>query len=181
MFSKEILAAFFDTYVELWKSERDSLPMAGFDKEWPSPCTREVLGEKASWLPVERQPKGSLAGVGDGFDTIIHPDLDTYFSSYFSDNIKAHFQDKLLELLFAWSEDDFTRLQENLIGHGVAKQRARQDLTFFFALIDDDRFLSIENQSGRVVLEVLGSRKTTVIAESMTDLFAELRPALNAT
>jgi len=49
-------------------------------------------------------------------------------------------------------------LIENLIGHLMAKQKAKLPFTLFFATTDPDSefFLSIENSTGKILLEEPG-------------------------
>lgn len=66
------------------------------------------------------------------------------------------------------------RLIENQLGHALNKLRNKQSLTFFIACTDADYIISIENQSGQVVLERPGYAIEKVLAVSLTDFLDEL-------
>ncbi len=52
------------------------------------------------------------------------------------------------------SHHDFERLQQNLIGHILMKQKLKQAITLFFAVTDeDDIILSVNNNTGEVWAE----------------------------
>ena len=80
------------------------------------------------------------------------------------------------ELLQVWNEEDFERLQQNLIGHLLMKKRLKQAPTLFFALTDEDDFvLSVLNSTGEVVLEQVGRPPQKVISPSLPAFIATLR------
>ena len=74
------------------------------------------------------------------------------FCRYFSHDINATAEQGGLTLLQAWNEEDFDRLQKNLIAHVLMKRRLKQADTLFFALTDEeDLLLSILLETGEVV------------------------------
>ena len=75
------------------------------------------------------------------------------------------------------SEEDFERLQQNLIGHLLMKQRLKQPPTLFFGLTDEDDFiLSVDNASGEVVLEQVGKLPTRCLAPDLATFVDGLTP-----
>ena len=81
-----------------------------------------------------------------------------------------------MALLQVWNQDDFDRLIGNLIGHALAKRRSKSPLTLFFACTDqDDYFLSLDNRSGRVLLEQPGVPPVRQVAENLTEFLQRLR------
>jgi len=80
-------------------------------------------------------------------------------------------------LIQIWSEDDFERLQANLIGHALAKSRAGLDLTAFIACTDEgELMLSVDNASGAVVLENPGEAPVRTVADSLAGFIDTLEP-----
>ena len=59
----------------------------------------------------------------------------------------------------------------------MMKRRLRQPVTLFFALTDDENFiLSVDNETGEVVLEPVGKPATQVIASSLAAFIEGLTP-----
>jgi SecY interacting protein Syd len=109
----------------------------------------------------------------------LHPSIKTYFQCYWSDNLPAKHDLGPLELIQVWNEQDFARLQQNLIGHLLMKRRLKQAETLFFALTDqEDEILSIDNVSGQVVLEQVGLEPKKVIAANIASFILSLEPTL---
>jgi SecY interacting protein Syd len=68
---------------------------------------------------------------------------------------------------------------ENLIGHALAKRRARAPFTVFFACTEPDSelFLSVDNATGEVMLEAPGAKPLRTVAPSLTVFLRGLVPA----
>lgn len=150
------------------------------DEQWPSPCETEVDG-KWQWAPILQKEAGfdgDFSNVGSALNIKIDQQYQTFFSTYFSLNIFAKHKDGDLELLQAWSEDDYARLQQNLIGHLMMKQRLKQAPTLFFAVTDEeDLNLVVNNLTGEVCLEYVGKEPHTVLSRNLATFLAECEPA----
>ena len=84
-----------------------------------------------------------------------------------------------LQLLLPWNQDDMVRLQQNLVGHVLMKRRLDQPETLFFAVTDEEDFiLSVDNQSGEVVLEQVGLLPQEVLAPDLASFLASLEPVV---
>lgn len=138
------------------------------DEEWPSLCivtesinkrTTNSSNEVSHWRPTPQLCPVNFDGLANALGEAIHPDVVTYFSSFWSGSLQAKTREGPLSLIQIWNTEDFDRLIENLIGHLLAKQRAKLPFTIFFATTDPDSelFLSIENSTGRILLEEPGS------------------------
>ena len=91
--------------------------------------------------------------------------------------MQAMFDRQSITLLQVWSEDDFVRVQENLIGHLVMKRRLKQTPTLFIATTDSDLdVVSLCNLSGEVVLEKLGTPQRKVLAPDIQTFLNILQP-----
>ena len=91
-----------------------------------------------------------------------------------SASLPVRYLDNDLELLQLWNEQDFEHLLANLIGHALEKRRIRQPLTLFFAFVDDDRLLTLDNQTGVVFLETLGQRQPLEVCPSLAEFLGQL-------
>lgn len=149
------------------------------DADWPSPCELEIDG-KAQWNPVLQKEVGesnNFDNVASAMGITLDPQFVEYFTLYFSDNIAAQHQDGVLEFLQPWSQDDFLRLQQNLIGHLMMKQRLKQAPTLFFALTDEeDLNLVINNTTGEVCLEYVGKEPHKVVSPNLVSFIKTCTP-----
>ena len=131
-----------------------------------------------SWTPVLRKTPGDFKGIETALEMKIHPDAVSFFGRYWSDNLNAETKQGKLQLLQAWNEADFQRLQENLIGHLLMKRRLKQAESVFFALTDEDDFiLSIDNVSGAVLLEQIGLVAKETLAPDLASFIDQLQPS----
>jgi len=158
-----------------------------YDPEWRSPCEcaapfRNAQGEQSIlWQPFKRsEPQyQDLAGLERALEISLHPDIRTYYGSYWSGGLEAEAPEGHVSLILLWNMEDAARLVENLIGHALAKRQARSPFTVFFACTEPDaeEFLSIDNETGKVLLEKPGSRPLRVVAENLAQFLQTLVPA----
>lgn len=154
-------------------------PTLPWEAEWQSPCLQQQNseGEETPWRPVAiAEPVDMFERLGDALNCQIHPDLISYYTTYWSDPIYAQHADGELSLLFAWNPDELERLRANLIGHALTKQRMRQPLTLFFACTEPDaeEFISVMNDDGSIWLELPGKKPLRKLADSLSDFLSQL-------
>lgn len=156
-----------------------------YDPDWRSPCetgppqrTRDGH-EIVPWQPVRRRFADDFAGLERALDQPIHPDIKAYYGRYWSAGLEASAPDGHVSLLFLWNPQDADRLIENLIGHSLAKKRAKSGFSVFFACTetDSDLFLSIDNATGHVLLERPGYKPLRTVSESLAAFLELLEPA----
>jgi len=93
--------------------------------------------------------------------------------------MRARFALETMTLLQTWSEDDFLRVQENLIGHLVTQKRLKLAPTLFIATLDSELdVISVCNLTGEVIKETIGTRKRDVLAPSLAEFLNQLEPVL---
>jgi SecY interacting protein Syd len=156
-----------------------------YDPEWRSPCeTGEPVTTRdgykvVPWQPLRRPFADDFAGLERALETAIHPDIKAYYGRYWSAGLEATALDGHVSLLFIWNPQDAERLVENLIGHAMAKQRAKSGFSVFFACTEpkSDLFLSIDNATGAVVLERPGYPAIRTVARSVAEFLGQLEPA----
>lgn len=155
------------------------------DPQWRSPCE---VGEPHAWpdgtqvvrwRPVARRYAEDFAGLENALETAIHPDIKAYYGAFWSGGLEARASEGHVSLILLWNPADADRLVENLIGHAMAKQRARAPFSVFFACTEanSELFLSVDNDSGRVLLERPGRKPLRTVAESLAAFLSELEPA----
>ncbi|MDH5737745.1 MAG: SecY-interacting protein Syd [Gammaproteobacteria bacterium] len=150
------------------------------DPAWPSPCemgTPDANG-LVSWRPVKRESVLDFSGLEHATGMEIHADMKSYYSAFFSDPVSLFSKEGQVNLLQLWNERDFDRLVENLLGHFLAKQRLRHPFTIFFATIEENTelFLSLDNQTGRVLLEEPGMAPIREVAPDLLSFLNRLTP-----
>ena len=129
-----------------------------FEAELASPCYvgNASQGEPCTWQPVPMEGEYTFANIENALHITLNEQFCKFFTTYWSFNLPVKAEQGNCELLQVCSEEDFERLQQNLIGHLLMKQRLKQPPTLFFGLTDEDDFiLSVDNASGEVVLEAL--------------------------
>ena len=174
------LDAFIERYLQRYPELIDP-----FDPQWRSPCETGVpfaSGEYVQcvpWRPLRRAFADDFAGLERALETTIHPDIKAYYGRYWSGGLEATAQEGHVSLILLWNPSDAERLVENLIGHALAKRRARAPFTVFFACTEpeSDLFLSVDNASGEVVLEAPGAKPIRTVASSLTVFLRGLVPA----
>ncbi|GLX86783.1 protein Syd [Thalassotalea loyana] len=172
----EPIMGFANDFITLCEQVYGHKPYIEKDDEWPSPC---ICGERDSendyWQPAPIKDSLTFANVEEALGVKLHPSVVEYFTSIYSEPVPAKTEDGLLELLFAWNIDDFDRLQRNIIGHVLMKQKLKQPVTIFFAVTDvDDIILSVDNESGEVWAEKVGKKPHKKIASSMAEFLENI-------
>lgn len=166
------------------------LPAEPFDPEWRSRCEqgapwRDEDGvQRVNWAPFLRPPEplSALAGLGRALDLTLHPDVEAYYARWWSGGLDARASFGLVRLILLWNEDDAERLVENLLGHALLQRHRRIPFTVFVATVepDDGTFISVENETGRVLLERAGERPLRTLAVSLAEFLAGLEPPVGS-
>ena len=169
-------------FIQDWisKAEQSSFPTIESDPDWPSPCEFEK-GGKTFWQPVlmaeHSDTKFGFSNVEEALGLTLNSQYTEFFTLYFADGINAIHEKGPFQFLQAWSEDDFERLQQNLIGHLLMKDKLKQTPTLFFAVTDeDDLNLVVDNATGEVCLEYVGKEPHEVIAASLSEFIQNAKP-----
>jgi len=178
--TKSALDRLLRRYVANYERVTGGLPTAEHEPAWPSPC--EIGPPDADgrihWQPRERDTAADFGGLERALDMAIHPDIKSFYGSFWADNMELAAEEGGLTLIQVWNDDDFDRLAENIIGHAMAKQRVRSPLTVFIAVADEGEFmLSVDNDTGSVVLEEPGSPPTREVSPTLAEFLDRLQPA----
>jgi SecY interacting protein Syd len=181
--SEQVTAAldeFVQRYVIAAKKHPDLL-VVEYDSDWPSDCYSASgdSGDSVIWHPVKRSGIANFADLEKALDMTIHQDVISFYSAYWSDNLSAKTDKGNLQLLQPWNQDDFERLQQNLVGHILMKRRLKQPETLFVALTDEDDFiLTVDNNSGEVMLEQVGLIPKEMVAPNLAAFIESLHPPI---
>lgn len=178
----------FDTFVNAYidlAGDDDRQLLTEYDADWFSPClllSKAQLadvadGEQTNWRPQLQPASSHLGDLAKALEIEIHPQLETLFCRYYSHDLPATTDRGDLDILQAWNQDDFERLQKNLISHVLMKRRLKQPETLFFATTDQEDFIiSIDVASGKVMLEQVGKVPKEELAEDLNNFIQTLRP-----
>lgn len=174
---KEQLWQFSQDYIEQYQQKHGSFPVADLDPDSISPCQLQTIDDdKTTWQSVKISENLNFTNVEQALEITIHTDFIDYFCTLYADEIKAKTTDGKLSLLFAWNNADFLRLQENIIGHILMKQKLKQTVTLFFAVTDEeDMILSLNNETGEIWVEQVGCEPHKKLANSMTEFIEQLQ------
>lgn len=148
------------------------------DPELPSPCELDDVDEDGcvSWRPVRRQPPGDFSSVEEAAGEALHPDAKEFLGGCWAHGFEVPFGDGLSFIpAFSADEKRWEMRLEGLRSHVMVKREEKQPLTVFIGNTTDDRFFSIENTTGRVLLEDFG-RPPIVMAPTLVDFLSRLPP-----
>ncbi len=156
-----------------------------YDPDWRSPCEigppeQQAGGEAlVPWRPLPRTLADDFAGLERALELEIHPDIKAYFGRYWSGGLEMTAPEGHVSLIQLWNPQDVERLIENLIGHALAKRQAGVGYSVFFACTEpnSDLFLSVENDTGAVLLEKPGYKPVRQVSDSLAAFLGELEPA----
>ncbi len=177
--TKAALDRLLRRYLESCQHTTGSLPTGEHDPAWPSRCQ---VGEPDAagvihWQPRERDSAADFSGLESALERELHADVKSFYGSYWSGSMEFAAEEGSVTLIQIWNDDDFDRLVENILGHALAKQRIKAPLTIFIACADEDELmLSVENESGRVVLEKPGSPPIREVSPSLAEFLDRLQP-----
>ncbi|MDR0218200.1 MAG: SecY-interacting protein [Enterobacteriaceae bacterium] len=175
----DALSDFTRRYVELWQQET-GLPPASHDLYGiPSPCIERTGEQSVYWLPRPFSAPDKLNKVENALDIHLQAPIHDYYTLQLAGDMTANFDGLALSLIQVWSEDDFIRLQENLIGHLVTQKRLKLSPTVFIGTTDSDMgLISVCNLTGQVILEQFGSSERKRLAADLATFLSALNPAL---
>lgn len=173
------LRDFTTRYCQHWLQQAGHAPASSDLYGVPSPCALEDRDQRVVWQPQPFSLPATLDAIERAVDIQLQPPITEFYTTQFAGDMQARFGDNQLTLLQVWSEEDFLRLKENLIGHLVMQRRLRQSPTLFIATTDsEEEIISLSNLSGEVILEQPGRKQRVVLAENLEIFLKSLRPVI---
>ncbi|AIR59318.1 SecY-interacting protein [Klebsiella sp. Ap-873] len=171
------LKEFTRRFCDQWQEETGGWPASEALYGIPSPCIVTTTGGDVRWQPQPFTPEADLSAVERALDISLQPAVEAFYTTQFAGDMPAIHGNTALTLLQAWSEDDFVRVQENLIGHLVTQKRLKLSPTLFLATTEDEmEVVSLCNLTGEVVIERIGTPQRTVLSTSLSDFLNALTP-----
>lgn len=179
---KTAMQQFINAYLTAAGKTGKEFPTVEFDPEWLSECQKDTVDTdgRVGWRPVEQRQHVDFNGLENALELQIHPDIKEYYGSFWSGSLEATCDEGHVSLIQLWNPQDFDRLIANLIGHALAKKRLKQSFTVFFANTEPDSeyFLSIDNETGAVLLEAPGLPPRKSVEACLSDFIKRLKPCL---
>ncbi|AOM42319.1 SecY-interacting protein [Xenorhabdus hominickii] len=173
----EALSDFTQRYIDQWQRETGFPPASSDLYGIPSPCIERTGDEVVYWLPQPFSVQGGLNKVETALDIRLQNSVNDFYVTQFAGDMTASLEGQSFSLIQAWSEDDFIRLQENLIGHLVTQKRLKLPPTAFIGTADSDMgLISICNMTGQVILEQFGRHERTTLSADLVTFLSALKP-----
>ncbi len=173
------LTAFTERYCNAWHEQRGSWPQSEELYGIPSPCIITSSDNYVIWQPQPFLPPRNVNPIEQAMEIVIQTPIQAYYTTQFAGDMTARFGDLTLTLLQSWSEDDFVRMQENLIGHLVTQKRLKLTPTLFIATLESElEVISFCNLRGEVIQETLGTRQRTVLSPNLVAFLDQLEPVV---
>lgn len=177
----EALFEFSQRYLDAYQTKYQHLPENEELAQWVSPCVEQRLANSVYWKPVAREVTADFANVENGIEIALHEDAHLFYGSQYSADMQATWRGHWLNLLQVWSDEDFERLQENILGHLVMQRRLKLKPTVFIATTEDEmQVVSICNLTGNIILEQVGTAKREVLTEDIESFLQQLEPKVDA-
>lgn len=174
--SSNSLLTFTQYYIDEWQKSFGHNPKSADLYGISSPCITSTKDLEVFWLPVLTN-NHSLNIVEEVINLTITPDAHLFYGTQYAGDMAASFNGLSLSLIQVWSEEDFSRLEQNLIAHLSMQKKLKRRPSIFIATTDDPtQLIAIDNLTGAIILEKLIENETEVLADNLDSFLADLKP-----
>ncbi|CAH0534247.1 Protein Syd [Vibrio stylophorae] len=180
----EALLALTERYQQAWQSQHNSQPQSEHYLGLESPCVVQALEHTVIWQAqpcAERDFSKSEAAIELNFDDSVK----AFYGTQYAGDLTVCWRDPQsgetlpLTLLQVWSDEDWLRLQENLLSHLVMQRQRRLSPSLFIGSLDSEiEIISVCNLTGQVLKEVLGKKQHQILAPDLATFLNGLEPVV---
>jgi len=173
------LKQFAGDYSKTVVNKTGLLPQVCHDPQWASTCefSDGIEGEMLQWQWQNQTNELSFSDLEGALELRFHPAVVDYYNTIYSGSLFATFRQHQIELLQIWNSDDFERLSQNIIGHILMQRRLKHQHTVFIGcVVNGQQMVSIDNDSGEIVLEIPGDKKRTPLCGSLSEFLSQATP-----
>jgi len=187
----QVLAQFAQDYSKACENETGNLPQVIHDETWSSLCEADnaVDGQLIDWQIKSQTPAHDFTALETALEITFHDDIKAFYGSFYSGSLFGLFHHNELddiqcELLQVWNDEDMERLSTNIVGHilmqkKLMQKKLKQSHTVFIGcLVNSDKMLCIDNETGAVVAEIPGNKERTQLAPSLSTFIEQLEVLL---
>jgi len=172
------LILFTQHYIDTWHNATNHNPKINGLYGLPSPCITSTIDLAIFWLPIQPSPY-TLKIVEEVVNIRIHDDAHLFYGTQYAADMQAKFHHLSLSLIQVWSDDDFSRLEQNIIAHLMMQKKLKRRPSIFIATTDDEtEIITIDNQTGKIILEKLITNETEVLADDLNVFLKSLKPII---
>lgn len=173
------LINFTDRVIKCWQSAKNSAPYSTNYGDLESPCiiARDETG--VFWQPKLENTQ-TFAIVEEVMNLRINPAAADFYCVQLAGDLSAYWHEKPISLIQIWNQEDFRHFEANLLGHLEMQRKRKMRPTVFIATTQDEsELISIDNQTGAIILENLTTKTATELAPNLTAFLNELMPHLD--
>lgn len=177
--TKNALINFTQRFEAYWLTHCQHLPKSAELHAIPSPCIQTTQALEVYWQSIPMNPNKDLTIVEQVIGLSIRQELHEFYGTQYAGDLSAQFNQLPLTLIQVWSDDDFQRLEQNMLAHlSMQKKLKRQPTLFIATTSDDTQIITVDNMSGEVILEDLINNDVSLLASSLPLFLEQLDPII---
>ncbi|RKF18109.1 SecY-interacting protein Syd [Alginatibacterium sediminis] len=158
----------------IWR--QSGFPSMQLVDEQSGACIEQRLSaDTARWNYVKRTP-ADFSDIETALETKLHSSIKDFYGLFYGGHWTGYFRSLSVQLVGVWDNDDFDIFAKNMISHILMQRRLKQKDSVFVASTNDDMVVvSIDNESGELILERLGQGRLKLLAPNLDQFLQQLK------